>query len=404
MAASIKNIFQQPHSILGKCLLGLLVFGICLTEGAQAAPNNLELSLSLLRTTPAAKENVCLSPFSIEEAFAVAGLGAREETAKEIAQAFQFPISDIPGRLREIEDVLESEEKSRHLEFSLANSLFVDKNFELSESFLKSAAALHAEPESMDFRNHPQEARERINEWVEEKTQNKVHELLKPQNVQSTTLLIIVNAVYFQALWKNEFEKAFSRENDFFSNPGKAEKVFFMNQTEEFPYAEKSSYSLISLPYQGEKLSLVILLPKEKNGLESVLESLSAAELEKEILALRRQEVHLSLPRFKMAYDLSLVENLKGLGLSAAFNAGKADFSGIDGSKRLYVSEVRHQAVIEVDERGTEAAAATAISMADGAAAPQAPPKSFHADHPFLFLLRETSTGNILFLGTVRHP
>jgi serpin B len=216
------------------------------------------------------------------------------------------------------------------------------------------------------------------------------------------TRLVLTNAIYFKGKWASEFDKKLTRDEDFFVTPEKKITAPLMHQTAEFGYFDVGEMHALELAYQGDRLAMVVLLPKSKDGIEGLEAALTPNMLEGTCAGLRRREVRVTLPRFKTTAEFSLKDPLVAMGMAEAFDPAKADFSGMTGAKDLYISAVVHKAFVDVNEEGTEAAAATAAVMRLTGMPPR--PPEFRADHPFLFLIRDTETGAILFFGRILDP
>ena len=255
----------------------------------------------------------------------------------------------------------------------------------------------------VDFRQSPGAALQYINHWVEEQTKGKIKDLLKPQNIDARTVLVLTNAIYFKALWASPFLAQHTKPDDFYASASDKVRVDMMHQAGRFRYAEDATAQTLELPYQGGNLAMVIVLPRSKDGLSQLEGSLSLAKLEGSLKALAQRRVEVSLPRFKLTAECELKGALSALGMPVAFDPGQADFSGMTGKRELAISAVVHKAFVEVDEKGTEAAAATGVAMVR-ASAVFTPPPVFRADHPFLFLIRDNRNGSILFLGRLVRP
>jgi serpin B len=238
---------------------------------------------------------------------------------------------------------------------------------------------------------------------VESKTQQKIKELI-PQGVLTVlTRLVLANAIYFKGDWAVQFDGKATAKAPFHVAPGETVEAPLMSQKNQFGYAELGELQVLALNYKGKALSMVVLLPKKPDGLAALETSLTPANLEKWTRNLPAREVQVFLPKFKMTSQFRLNEKLRALGMTDAFDESKADFSGLDGRKQyLFITAVLHKAFVEVNEEGTEAAAATAVVI--GLRSAPARPLVFRADHPFLFLIRDNRTGSILFLGRVVDP
>ena len=236
-----------------------------------------------------------------------------------------------------------------------------------------------------------------------EHTGGKINDLIKPGHIDSQTVLILTNAIYFKALWTSPFAEKLTRPDDFHSGATEKVRVDMMHQTGRFRFAEDAAAQALELPYQGGNLSMVVLLPRTADGLRQLESGLSLASLDRWLGSLAQRRVDVSLPRFKLTAESDLKDALSSLGMPAAFAPDKADFSGMTSARRFVISAVVQKAFVEVDEKGTEAAAATGVVMAR-ASLVQAPPPIFRADHPFLFLIRDNKNGSILFIGRLVRP
>ena len=255
----------------------------------------------------------------------------------------------------------------------------------------------------VDFRHAPEEARRTVNAWVEEQTKGKIRDLLRSTHVDPTTILVLTNAIYFNALWATPFSAERTAQEVFHASSTDVTPVAMMKQTGPFRYFDEGTFQALELPYKGDMLSLVIFLPKANDGLRQLESSLNAAKIETWLTKLSSHRVELSLPKFKMTAESELKDPLSEMGMPVAFNRSKADFSGITGTRELAISAVVHKAFVEIDEKGTEAAAATGVVAYRTAVIAQAP-VAFRADHPFFFLIRDTRTGSILFVGRLVKP
>jgi serpin B len=255
----------------------------------------------------------------------------------------------------------------------------------------------------VDFRSAEQ-ARETINSWVEEQTGGRIKDLLQPPLPRPDTSLLVTNAIYFKGDWATPFPMAATRDEDFKVTLDKVVPLPMMHRTGRLNYFEGDGFQALELPYAGGDLSMVVLLPRKVDGLAEFEQSLTAGSLAASLLGLRPHRVEVALPRFRMESAFELAPVLSAMGMPAAFNDA-ADFSGINGRRDLYLSAVVHKAFVDVNEEGTEAAAATGVAVARMAIAVRPEPVVvFRADHPFVFLIRLNRTGSLLFLGRVVNP
>lgn len=367
---------------------------------------NNEFAFDLYKKLRGREGNLFLSPFSISTALAMTYAGARGGTEARMAKVLHLtlPGEELHSAFAELIRGLDEGKKGRGYELVVANALWGQKGYGFLKEYLDLTRSCYgAGLHEVDFEKAAEAARKTINAWVEEKTKDKIKDLIKPGVLDSLTRLVLTNAIYFKGQWASRFKEEETKDSPFTLSSGKKINVPMMNQTEEFGYIEDGNAKALELPYKGDRLSMVVLLPKKVNGLAGLEESLTAKKLSKWLSAVRKQEVVVSLPRFKFTSEFGLADVLKSMGMTDAFSLPPADFSGMDGKKDLFISAVIHKAFVEVNEEGTEAAAATAVVMKLEAAMPE-PIPVFRADHPFLFIIRDTKTGSILFMGRVAKP
>jgi serpin B len=357
--------------------------------------------------------NRFLSPFSISCALAMTYAGAQEETALQMAKAMHFTLP--PGKLHPAFHRLISELNSRTaspsgdkqaagVQLLTANALWAQTGERILSDFQKRIEINYQGGlEQVDFRRAPADALRTINTWVEERTSGKIKDLLKPGHIDSQTMLILTNAIYFKALWDTPFDEHATAPADFQASDHDPVRVDMMKLTGRFRYLDEKTFQALELPYLGNGQAMVILLPKTNDGLAELEASLSFTMLEGWLKKLSSHRVNVSLPRFKLTAELELKGALSELGMPLAFQPRKADFAGITGTRDFAISAVVHKAFVEVQEKGTEAAAATGVVMKSAAMVPSTP-AVFRADHPFFFLIRDTRTGSLLFLGRLVRP
>lgn len=351
--------------------------------------------------------NLAFSPYSIRMGLAMVLAGASGETASQIARALHLadrePVSH-PAMAQLNTAVVADLGPS--CQFRVANRLWGQKGYEFLPAYLETTRKHYgAEPVSVDFASHGEEAAHQMNAWVEEQTAQRIKGLIGPSSLGPLTRLVLTNTVYFKASWEKRFSTAMTQEMPFHVTPGKTVQARFMTQTETFRLWGFWECSVLEMRYRDCNLSMLILLPDQKEGLPFVERRLARGELPWRAKQIdRSSEVIVYLPRFRMTTKLNLNGMLEWLGMTTAFAARSADFSRMSRRKELFLSEVAHQTFIDVDETGTEAAAAT-ISQCP-AAAPGEPPKPriFRADHPFIFLIRDNRTQTIVFMGRVTNP
>ncbi len=355
--------------------------------------------------------NLVISPASLTTALAMTWGGAKGETAAQMRTVLH--LEGTPDEVMATSGQLSRslQEPSRPIVFRIANQLFGEKTYKLVPAFVeKTRAAFGAPLELLDFKTAPERARVRINEWVEGKTEKRIKDLIPPGMVKPDTRLVLVNAIYFLGDWAQPFEHQATRPAAFHLTASETKDVPTMNRTAGFRIAQKDGVTALEIPYKGGELSMTLLVPDEIEGLAAVEGTLDVKKLDALASAMKTERVWVALPRFEVnpGGSLSLGETLKAMGMPLAFDRGKADFTGIANPSRpddrLVIAEVFHKGFVRVDEKGTEAAAATAVMALRAGAAPMAPPRPLKVDRPFLFLIRDNASGLVLFLGRVTDP
>ncbi|HSQ62255.1 MAG TPA: serpin family protein [Polyangiaceae bacterium] len=344
--------------------------------------------------------NLIYSPASISIALAMTEGGARGATKAEMDKVLHLP----PNAQATYAGLLAKLGASKSPELNIANRLFGEKSFAFDPAFVKTTKDSFGAPlEPVDFRKDAEGARIHINGWVSDKTSGKIHDLLAPGMVGPDSRLVLTNAIYFKGKWAHAFDKAATRDDTFHAKTD--ETVPMMHETASAKLGEHANAQVLELGYQsdggGPKVSMVIVLPKDVHGIGE-LEKSYASEGLAPFVASEQQtpDVVISLPKFKAETSLELAPTLAALGMKLAFG-DTADFSGISKDP-LEISSVVHKAFVDVDEQGTEAAAATAVTMVAAGAAPVS--ARFEADHPFLFFIRDTESGTVLFAGRLSDP
>ncbi len=374
------------------------------TGGDQEAvvAGNTEFALDLYARLRTDDGNLFLSPYSVSTALAMTYAGARGETARQMADVLHFSLEQerLHPALAGLESSVKAAGDGAGCSLHVANALWGQKGERFLEGFLALTKKYYgAGFQEVDFAGAAEQARQTINAWVADQTRQKIKELLQGGDVDSATALVLTNAIYFKGSWASQFDPRHTKDAPFRIKDGEKVVVPMMHQVRKFAFASAGDLDILELPYAGDRLSMLLLLPKAVDGLADLEQSLSKEKLDKWQGSLHEQAVRVGLPRFKLESRLDLATTLEALGMSDAFSASRADFSGITGRRDLFISLVIHQAQVDVNEEGTEAAAATAVGLKMGA-----PPTAFVADHPFLFLIRDRQTGSILFLGRVANP
>lgn len=367
------------------------------------------------------KGNMFFSPLSIETALAMTKEGARGDTAAQMTKTLHLsmPAEKLSPAFAAMMTDLNGDGKKRPYQLSIANALWGKNDFDFSEEYLKlvkdnyDGHCVH-----VDFKANAEASRLAINKWVEGKTNDKIKELLQPGTVNSLTRLVLTNAVYFLGTWEKQFDKTLTQDGEFTTLAGEKITTPMMHQTARFDYAEFGQFQALKMPYRGGDLSMVILLPNKADNLDDLERMLAAAfrgnstgDISRIIAGMQSHLVEVSMPKFQSTSQFVLNKPLEAMGMKDAFDSAKADFSGMmnemmkDGripEGRLYVSGVIHKAFVDVNEEGTEAAAATAVIIVGRGMPPT--PKIFNANRPFAYLIRHEETGAILFMGRMANP
>jgi serpin B len=323
-----------------------------------------------------------------------------------MARMLHFDASQdqLAGSFGELQRQLNEVENTRGLELNVANGLWGQKDHPFLPAFLDAAAKTYqANLGQADFRTRPEPAREAINGWVGQKTRGKITELLQPGVVDKATRLVLVDAIYFKGQWARQFNESNTADAPFSVTAERRVQGRLMNLTADFKYAEVEGLQLLELPYVGDGLSLVVVLPRATDGLAGMEGLLNEQTLDRWLAQARDRKVNVFLPKFKLTARFSLARTLVEMGMTDAFSP-RADFSGMDGARDLFLSAVVHQAFVDINEEGTEAAAVTGTVVRSMAVFRSPPIPTFRADHPFLFLIRDAHSGSVLFLGRVVDP
>lgn len=365
--------------------------------------------------------NMFFSPYSISTALAMTYAGAHGRTETQMADVLHFPTAASTqtgakppsGSTRDhkqfhstfctITKSLNARGEKGAYELIVANALWSQKGYGFLRKFLELIEASYGgKLNEVDFINAAESARQRINAWVEEKTKGKIKDLIAKGVLSSMTRLVLTNAIYFKGNWASQFQEEQTRDAPFTLLDGEKIVVPMMNQTGEFKYMERGDFQVLELPYVDEELSMIIFLPKKFDGLGELEKTLTNENLSKWMAKTHKQKVIVSIPKFKMTSQFALAEVLMSMGMTDAFSTN-ADFSGMNGKRDLFISAVIHKAYVDVNEEGTEAAAATAVVVGVTSVPPE-PTPVFRADHPFVFVIRDNQSESILFIGRVAKP
>ena len=376
-------------------------------EQALLVEGNSAFAFELYQTLKGQEGNLFYSPYSISLALAMTYAGARGETAEQMANtirflleqervhpAFNWLAAELAGRG---EGAIGKEGEGFRL--NVVNAIWGQKNYEFLSDFLDVLAENYgAGLRILDFIAQAEECRVTINDWVSNQTEGRIKDLIPQGAINALTRLVLTNAIYFNAAWEYPFNQEMTADGQFYLLDGRQITVPMMRQTQFFSYAKGAGYQAIELPYDGEELSMVILLP-ETGHFEGFEEGLQAQQVSDVIGSLQPTHIALIMPRFEFESECSLKDTLAEMGMPVAFSPDEADFSGMTGRSELFITDVIHKAFVAVDEEGTEAAAATAVVVGITSM-----PGELVIDHPFIFLIRDIETGAILFIGRVMNP
>lgn len=347
--------------------------------------------------------NIFYSPYSISAALAMTYEGAKGKTADEMKSVFHFPENEVlrPNFAKIYNDI---NKKDKSYQLNTGNALWAQQDYPFLQNYLTTVETYYGgKAANLDFIKEPEKSRQTINSFIEEQTNNKIKDLLPQGSIDSSIRLVLTNAVYFKGTWEWEFDKSDTIDQDFKITPDNVVQVPMMhmkNDKARFNYADLEDLQILELPYKGNDISMLILLPKE--NLESIEPSLTSEKLSEWKNQMNEEKLTaVYMPKFEFDTKYSMKETLESMGMPTAFDSSSADFSGMTGQKDLFIDFVFHQAYVKVDEQGTEAAAATAVGMTLTAMPQQ---NIFRADHPFIFIIQDKNTGNILFLGRVTDP
>ena len=408
---------------------------VALASSSYAADFNLaakatnELGVDLHHQLATDNENLCLSPYSIQSALAMTYAGAEGETKAEMARVLHFPtdgnaihasFASLQTSLNEMRQktakIAEQSKKhsgpSEPITLSIANHLFAQSGYDFRDPFRELVKKFYGAPfGTVDFKANPEATRAQINKWVADQTREKIRDLIPQGGIKELTRLVLANAIYLKAPWAWEFNDKLTKPKPFHLRGGGPVDVPTMENQKTFGYAKRNGFTAVSVPYSGSELQFLILLPDEVGGLVTIESELNA-DLLIQCTKLQAQDVDLELPRFKISPPtIPLKENLEALGMKTAFDdpQGSANFDKMSPRKPdqyLAVSNVFHKTFIAVDEKGTEAAAATAVVMMELTAHFEKPKEPIHVkvDRPFLYAIQHVPSGACLFIGRVTDP
>jgi serpin B len=407
MEVSVKRLlFLIPILLLPEVLTMTLKVPSSTPDQAAVVDGSNAFAVDLYAQLRKQDGNLFFSPESISTAFAMAYAGARGTTAAQMAATLHFTLP--PDKLHPAMGALLAGLNAPHAGYQLrvADALWAEKDYTFLDDFLKLTSSDYgAGFNRVDFKGAAEATRATINQWVEEKTDDKIKDLLPAGSVTPTTRLVLTNAIYFKGDWQSQFDKAQTKDEDFHVSAAQTVKAPLMHLTSKLGYFNGGTFQAVDIPYRSGELSMVVMLPTDAGGLSALEQSLTAASVKQWLSGLRPgSSIVLTLPKFKMTQQFQLGGTLSAMGMTQAFERSAADFSGMTGTRDLWISAAIHKAYIDVNEEGTEAAAATGIVMRSMAMQRPEPPVVFRADHPFLFLIRDNRSGAILFMGRISDP
>ena len=390
-----------------KILLAILLCKSTVLLGDIVQANN-NFAINLYSQYKSEEGNIFFSPFSISVAMAMVYEGANGATKGEIQSVFGFPEDSNLRQTQYLNLVSEINKENKEYKLQMSNALWAEQDFQFLDQYFTTIEQYYGgKVTNLDFKRNPEPSRLIINNWVQNQTNNRITDLIPLGVIHNQIKLVLTNTIYFKGEWFKPFNEKYTRDRDFWITPDKSIKVPMMGLTSSLPmyYDKDEDLQILEIPYSGDDISMLILLPgnrstiKKNNGeLITVENSLTIEKLSKWKENLRKQKVRVNIPRFKFETKYLMAKDLSEMGMPIAFT-DFADFSGMTGEIFLKIDKIIHQAFIEVNEKGTEAAAATATTIM-----PMRAPPAFQADHPFIFIIQQRDSGNILFMGRVSNP
>lgn len=390
--------------------MAILCSGVCNAQKSKKIEDgNNQFAFELYHQIGKESKNLFFSPYSISTALAMTYSGAGGATATEMGKVMGF-LTDQTKNDEAFKSLIEkiNSRNNNDLKIKIANRLFGEQTFKFNESFLDRIEENYGAPlEKVNFKDK-EASRKKINTWVEDQTNQKIKELIKKNVLPDSTKLVLVNAIYFYGDWANQFDSSFTQKKKFFVTSEKSIEHKMMYQKTYFSYMQNESFQAIRMPYKNNQIYMEVYLPLQKNGIEDLEKKLNYTNYKEWENSFGTQEVMVTFPKYKMTCDFSLGDQLQEMGMKTAFS-DEADFFEMVQKKNdgLKISKVIHKAFIDVSEKGTEAAAATAVIMVrieSTSYHEREMPKVFNADHPFIFMIKDRETGSILFMGKVMNP
>jgi serpin B len=375
------------------------------TSGEKVGQMNNAFAMDLYAQLSTNKGNVFFSPTSVQVALAMTWAGARGKTAEEMAKTLHLDNNAAAGEMGRFLKGLNADGKKGRYELAVANAIWGAKGYPFLPAYLATVEKdYNGHLSDLDFADAPEPSRKIINDWVAGQTHDRIKDLIPSGAIDQGTRLVLTNAIYFKGKWDLPFDARRIQSGDFTTSGGEKVKVELMSQQKHFEYAEDEHMQVLELPYGNGDLAMQVLLPKKADGLGAFEKELTPGRITGLADKLIQQDVKVWLPRFKIESGFGLADVLKAMGMRRAFSSSEADFSGMSSAERLMITAVIHKAFVNVDEAGTEAAAATGVVMGPTGVRRQEPPKIFRADHPFVFTIVHKKSGAILFMGRLATP
>ena len=379
-----------------------IVAGFTQNLPEETVKGNNSFAFQLFDQIKSKNQNVFFSPYSISSALAMTYTGAEGITEKEMQSVLGFHEnkSTLAAEYHRLNQHLDTLDKGKN-DLTVANSLWCQKDYHFLDKFLDINTKYYdAGIRKVDFKRKYTRVRKLINRWVEQQTHHKIQDLIGEGMLTPMTRLVLANAIYFKGIWEHPFDKENTRSNFFYVDENRKVPVQMMHRSLSARYYEDERVQVLELPYSGEEISMMILLPQQINGIDSLESQLNDTLYDNYVKSMYTKEVEVWIPKFKAETQYNLNAPLEKLGMTSAFGEN-ADFSGMTGNKELFISDAVHKAFVEVNEEGTEAAAATGVVMSKTALVKK---PEFKANHPFIYLIKDNQTHTILFMGRVSHP
>jgi serpin B len=385
-------------------LLSVFFAFLQISKAQNITEGNNKFAMNLFHKLANNSSNVFFSPYSISTALFMTAGGAKSQTETQMLDVL-CQTENTQAYHQKFGDHLSLVEKKEKIKLNIANSIWMQKGFIFRQDYIDLLSkAYTAKLNESNFKINPDQEAKKISKWVEGRTNNKIKDLIKPGVLQTNTRMVLVNAIYFYGDWGNQFDKENTLEADFYLNNKTTIKAKLMNIEYKMPYASDDIFEVVSVPYSSGEASMLIFLPKSKDNFDKSIQALTFERLNALSGNLAHEKVNLKIPKFTMTTEFELSQTLSTMGMSLAFT-DMADFSGMTGEKDLKIDKVIHKAFVDVSEKGTEAAAATAVIMVTKSAGPDMGKTIyFKADHPFIFVIKDNTTGQLLFVGLVNNP